>query len=362
MITVYNPCKNKNVNLGTTYHQQCRYFIMKKQDLTCPLNLFCKHLVKQIKQWLAEGDRMILFMDHNEHVINRALGKALADKEGLDLWEAIVQHTKTSPSAIFFRGSKPIDRLWISSDLDISNACIMPFGYGIGNHRAFILNVPIESLVGVNPVKIVWPAGQHSNSPLPGCSKSYIESLESNIIKHCLLEQLHDVHTSVYSVKERARKVIIIDEEGKAYMRRAEKIYRKIKCCRIPFSPEAAIWIRCVQVYHSLICCHKERIKNCRNLKKAAWRYNIPNPLNMSIQETTHRLEAYKRKCVFYQEQGKWFRPKHLKHWKQIAQDQEDKEAFNKISAIIQQEQQCNFCCKLNYMTGKKKMHSATSI
>jgi hypothetical protein len=41
-------------------------------------------------------------MDHNEHVINGPLRKELADKKGLDLHEAIVQHTGTSPAAIFF--------------------------------------------------------------------------------------------------------------------------------------------------------------------------------------------------------------------------------------------------------------------
>jgi hypothetical protein len=99
-------------------------------------------------------------MDHNEHVINGQLGKALADKDGPDLQEVIMQHTGTSPGATFFRGSKPIDGLWVSNDLNISNACMMPIGYGIGNHRAFILDIPIESLVGENPVKIVCPAGR----------------------------------------------------------------------------------------------------------------------------------------------------------------------------------------------------------
>jgi hypothetical protein len=188
VIRAYNPCRNKNVNSGTTYQQQQRYFIVKKKDLTCPLVLFCTHLVKQIKQWRAAGDRIILFMDHNENVINGPLGKALADKEGLDLREAIVQHTGASPGATFFRGSKPINRLWISSNLDISNACVMPFGYGIDNHCAFILNIPIKSLVGVDPVKIVRPAGRQLNSRLSGCSKSYIDNLEANITWHRLLE------------------------------------------------------------------------------------------------------------------------------------------------------------------------------
>ncbi len=47
-----------------------------------------------------------------------------------------------------------------------------------------------------------------------------------------------------HSDEDQAKKIMIIDEEGKEYMRRAEKICQKIKCCCIPFSPEAAIWIQ----------------------------------------------------------------------------------------------------------------------
>jgi hypothetical protein len=31
IITAYNPCRNKNVNSGTSYQQQCRYFITKRR-------------------------------------------------------------------------------------------------------------------------------------------------------------------------------------------------------------------------------------------------------------------------------------------------------------------------------------------
>jgi hypothetical protein len=227
IITAYNPCKNKNMNLGTTYQQQLRYFVTKKKDLTCSIVLFQKHLVKQIKDWQATENRIILFMDHNKHVINGPLGRDLADKEGPDLREAILHHTGASPGTTFFRGSRPIDGLWISSNLDISNTCVMPFSYGIGNHRAFILDIPIESLVGVDPVKIVHPANRRLNSKLPGCSQSYIDSLEGNIGRHCLLERLFNAHTGNHSVEERAQRVININKEGKAYMRRAEKICRK---------------------------------------------------------------------------------------------------------------------------------------
>jgi hypothetical protein len=41
-----------------------------------------------------------------------------------------------------------------------------------------------------------------------------------------------------------------------------------------------------------------------------------------------------------------------------LAKEQEDKEAFQKISAIIQREHQQSFWWKLNYVTGKKEQEA----
>ncbi len=83
------------------------------------------------------------------------MGTASSDKDRLDMREAVIQHTGKHPGAAFFHGSKPIDGLWVSSDLDISNACVMSFGYGVGDHCAFIVDIPLELQVGINRIKIV---------------------------------------------------------------------------------------------------------------------------------------------------------------------------------------------------------------
>jgi hypothetical protein len=115
----------------------------------------------------------------------------------------------------------------------------------------------------------------------------------------------------------------------------AEKIFQKIKSCRILFSPEASIWIRQVQVYYSLLRYHKGRIENCRNLKQAAWHCNILNPL-LTVVEILEKFKECKKECAFYQEHGKQFCQKHLNDCLRIAQEEEDKEAITKISTIIQ--------------------------
>jgi hypothetical protein len=246
-----------------------------------------------------------LFMDHNEHVYNGPLGKALGDRDGLNLQEVILTHTGAPTGATFFRSLQPINGLWTSDDLDISNACVMPFGYGVGDHRAFILDIPLQSLVSMNPVHIVRPASCRLNSCLPGSNKAYVRSLEKNIVQHRLIERLQEAHMGNYSAAEPARRVIVIDKEGKAYMRHAEKICRKIKSCWILFPPEALIWIRWVQVYYSLLRYHKGRVKNQGNLKRAARRCNIPNPLSLSVLEIYERLKECKKECPIFQEHGK---------------------------------------------------------
>jgi hypothetical protein len=131
---------------------------MTKQDLTCPNKLFQKHLVHQLKQWHLRGDRILLFMDHNEHTYNGPLGKVLSDPDGLGLQEAVLKYTGKRTGATFFQGSKLINGLWVMSDIEIANACIMPFRYGIGDHQMFVLDITLESLVGRNPTKVVRPA------------------------------------------------------------------------------------------------------------------------------------------------------------------------------------------------------------
>jgi hypothetical protein len=65
---------------------------------------------------------------------------------------------------------------------------------------------------------------------------------------------------------------------------------------------------------------------------------------------------------LFYQEHGQRFCRKHLNNWLKIAQERKDEETITKIGAIIQCKQQRRFWRKLNYVTGKKQMHSATSV
>ena len=130
---------------------QRRYFITQEKDRTCPRKRFRNDLIKQLILWRKQGDRLIVCMDVNEEIYLKSIGKALVETNDLDMIEAVGNFTGRKIGATFFRGTKPIDGVWVTSDVVITGACVMPAGYGIGDHRLFVLDFLTSSLVGHDP-------------------------------------------------------------------------------------------------------------------------------------------------------------------------------------------------------------------
>ncbi len=105
----------------------------------------------QLKKWKAKGDRLIVCLNANKDIYKIFIGKALMDTDGLSMKEIIGEFTGQKIGPTFFRGSKPIDRVWAMADIEISNACVMPAGYGIGDHRMFIVDLVQSSMIGETP-------------------------------------------------------------------------------------------------------------------------------------------------------------------------------------------------------------------
>ena len=62
---------------------------MKQKDRTCPRKRFREDLVRQLKKWRANGDRIIVCMDANEDIYRKSIGKAVTDVDGLNMTEVV---------------------------------------------------------------------------------------------------------------------------------------------------------------------------------------------------------------------------------------------------------------------------------
>jgi hypothetical protein len=109
----------------------------------------------QLQQWRDQDDKLIVCLDANEDVYWKSLGKALTSVDGLAIKEVISDFTGSRLGATYFRGSKPINAVWTTSDIQIAGACVMPAGYGIGAYRLFVMDFVASLLVGLAPWKIV---------------------------------------------------------------------------------------------------------------------------------------------------------------------------------------------------------------
>jgi hypothetical protein len=48
--------------------------------------------------------------------------------------EVMEEFTAKQLGAMYFQGSKPIDGIWATGNLTVANACVMPVGFGVGDH------------------------------------------------------------------------------------------------------------------------------------------------------------------------------------------------------------------------------------
>ena len=122
-------------------------------------------------------------LDTNEHIYRKTIGKSLTNIEGLAMKEVVGEFTTQRLGATYFRGSVLIDAVWATSDVAVINACVMPVGYGVGDHCLFVVDFVTALLVGTGcSQQIVQPALCCLNTKIVGCALRYIKALRRNIL------------------------------------------------------------------------------------------------------------------------------------------------------------------------------------
>ncbi len=184
--------------------------------------------------------------------------------------EVVGDFTAWQLGASYFRGSEPINGVWATGNITMTNACVMLIGFGVGDHQLFVVNFATTTLVGSGLTTVVRPALRCLNTKISGCADRYNRSLCRNILRHRLLERMVEAASSGDSKEVLAKTLNKLDQEGEAYMKHAEKKCRRLKSGWIPFSPEASLWIRQCQVYRSLLRWHDGKLQNYGNLCRTA--------------------------------------------------------------------------------------------
>ncbi len=268
----------------------------------------------------------------------QALGKLLTDSEGLGMIEAVGRCTGKKIGPTYFWGQLPIDGIWTTPDVKVSNTCIMPTGYGIGDHRLFIIDLHTALLVGPGPPRERRAVSRRLNTRLPHVVKKFTDNLEENLRRHRLIEKLGEAHSGSTDKEGVRSKIGKVDESSLQFMKLAEKKCRRLKSGRICFSPESVVWIKREQIYKSLLEYQLGRNKYRGNLKRAARKQGIKEPFQITMAGLKMRLEVCEEYNYYFREHGRRYRKKHLLKRVEIARQEGRDEAATKILAIIQRE------------------------
>ena len=115
-----------------------------------------------------------------------------------------------------------------------------------------------------------------------------------------------------------------LDQEGEVYMKHAEKKCHRLKSGRIPFSPEASLWIRQCQVYRSLLRWHNGKLRNYGNLCRTTRQCQINAPFQLTVGDIKLCMVICKEKCDYFRKHGQRHRRQHLMNRLKAAQDRAD--------------------------------------
>jgi hypothetical protein len=136
IVCAYNVGKTKPTGLKTVYQQLLRYIQNNNLD-TNPRALMRNDLIAQLKTWLQAGDRIFLFMDANENVIDGQLCSKLAEL-GFTPW---AHRLHGSVPNTHVEGSECIEEFWGSYGLEVTGIQLLSFHEGIGDHRPFLVDL-----------------------------------------------------------------------------------------------------------------------------------------------------------------------------------------------------------------------------
>jgi hypothetical protein len=118
MVVAYQVGQAWQRGLCTIYQQNIHY--IQAHGHTCtPRELFQEDILSAISRWIEHGDRILIFIDMNEHILTGHLAKAF---QCLRMLEATHLNWKGSESQAFVFGKgEPINGMYHSPELEITS-------------------------------------------------------------------------------------------------------------------------------------------------------------------------------------------------------------------------------------------------
>ena len=208
-----------------------------------------------------------------------------------------------------------------------------PHWYGVGDHRIFLLEISAASLFGGEYPSIMRPTSHALTCKIARIRRKYCKTMEKLVNEHNMTDKLNCIEdqaeTSSTSVIQRMHDKW--DVELGQFMRHSERSCTKLKSCALEYSPTVGQWLKRRSILKWILRWHDGKIRDTRNMCRAARHANIQDPLTMTKVEVQDRLHSCLEHRFELKLQASSLRRKHLQWRLSVAKKRGDDEASTEI-------------------------------
>lgn len=304
LIVAYCPCKvhgRTAQGLKTVHRQHITYIQQNGLEYT-PYQLFVKDLVSQLKTWRANNERLILCIDLNEHPLTGVISKRIRSDD-IELFEQTSTFWPDGKEPnTHIEGSKPIDGIFTTPDVDLTSCLLLSFHESVGDHRTTIFEITTQSAIGRHQGKIVRPSSRRLTLRQPTAITSYNACIHDQFSTHRIPQRLATLleesnHYSFPPPLIFRDKCETIHQQIAEIRLLAESQCRKLYTPSLEFSPTIQYWYDRAHAYQQLIKIKEGKAKKYTDISRAikfAAKKNIPNPRTLTLQQCIIGLAACK--------------------------------------------------------------------
>ena len=122
---------------------------------------------------------MILLLDANETIKNENLTRSIRSDPKLNMKDPVRERALKDGPATWFRGTKQIDGVFFTPDMDFCGARFIHFWSGMGDHNAVVVDIPHYYLLGEQLLKVIRLEARRLQLGLTGPKRWYLQKCKT---------------------------------------------------------------------------------------------------------------------------------------------------------------------------------------
>ncbi len=241
----YQPSGSKSTNsAGTTVREQHKRYFEACGDLRSARTIFFEQLIAQLIVWKHTDSEIVLLGDFNENVYSGCISKRLSQPD-LMFSKQCLQCTGIHIPPTFMDGTIPINAIFATARIECVNAYILPHKGGVGNHRCFIIDFTLSSIIKTKFPNIVRRSAQKLHCKSTCLVQLYNAKLDMLCNCHKMFQRIYFIYSHINCFSDNNFLYLIInwDSELIQFKLHSETACTKFEMCYIEWSPEVGFWL-----------------------------------------------------------------------------------------------------------------------